>query len=229
MTTGYASTNYPNGVTNTTVGTTLGSFVLPDPTSVHAFVDDFNTFTAANWTITKTQGGASQAVITGDGGILSLINTTATNDLNAIQLAFENFAFTAGKQAWFKARFSLSSATNAAAVIGLQITDTTPLAVSDGVFFSKAAASTTLNAIVEKSSTSTTAVAGTMADNVYAVVGCHYDGNSSVNVFFNDSQVASMAITNLPTHTLTISAAVSNGTSAGQTMNIDYILAATER
>jgi hypothetical protein len=223
------TTNFPSGVSTAGLGSVLETFVLPDPTSVHLYFNDFDTFTAGQWTVTETQAGATQAIINGDGGILSLVNSAASADLNAIQLVNETFAITAGKQAWFKCRFSLSSATNAAAVIGLQITDTTPLAASDGVWFSKAAASTTLNMIVEKSSALTTTAVGTMADGTYVDAGFYYDGVSSVQAFLNGVKVGSSVTTNLPTRTLTISAAVSNGTAAAQTMNVDYILVATER
>ncbi len=230
MTTGASTTNYPNGVTNAAVGSALSTYISVDPTTAHTYFNDFNTYAAADWTVTETQGGATQGIINGDGGILSLINSAANNDLNAIQLANETFAFVAGKQAWFKCRFSLSNATNAAMVIGLQITDTTPLAVSDGVFFSKAAASTTLNMVVEASSTATTTqVATGLANSTYYTAGYYYDGYSTIYAYFNDNQVASSAITNMPTHTLTVSAAVANGTSAGNTLNIDYIGAFTER
>ena len=220
------TTNLATGITNAQVDSALGTFIAPDPTVAYVYFDDFASFIAAEWTITKTQSGATQAVANGLGGILALTNTAANNDLNAIQLANETFAFTAGKRAWFKCRFQLSSATNAAAVIGLQITDTTPLAVSDGVFFSKAAASTTLNLVVEKTSTATTTVVGTMADATYVDAGFYYDGQSAITAYLNGQSVATSVVTNLPTHTLCISAAVSNGTAAAQTMNCDYIFAA---
>jgi hypothetical protein len=227
---GYATTVYPDGVTNAPTGSALQTYVLPDPTTVHTFTDDFNTFAAASWTVTKTQSGATQAIIAGDGGILSLVNTAAAADLNAIQLAFENFAITPGKPCWLKVKFSLSDALHSAAVIGLQITDVTPLAVSDGFYFSKPDASTTVSFVAEKSSAATTTAVGTMASGVLASMGAHYDGNSNITLYFNDVRAGSCAITNLPTHTLTISAAVSNGvTAAAVTMNIDYIVATTER
>lgn len=223
------TTNFPGGVTNAALGSVLESYPVSDPTALHTFFNDFNSFTAAEWTVTETQAGATQGIANGDGGILALVNSAASADLNAIQLVNTTFAIVAGKQAWFKCRFNLSSATNAAAVIGLQVIDTTPLAVTDGVFFSKAAASTTLSLVLAKASALTTTAVGTMADATYVDAGWYYDGASSVQAFLNGVKVASSAITNLPTVGLTISAAVSNGTAAAQTMNVDYILASTER
>ena len=224
-----ATTNLPTGMTNAADGTPLGSYTAFDPSLTHAWFNDFDSFIAAEWTVTETQVGATQGIANGDGGILALVNTAANNDLNAIQLANETFAFTAGKQAWFKARFKLSSATNAAAVIGLQITDTTPLAVTDGVFFSKAAASTTLNLVVEKSSTATTTAVGTMADDTYVEVGFYYNGTDTIVAYLGGQSVATSVVTNLPAHTLCVSIAVANGTAAANTMSIDYLFAATER
>lgn len=223
------TTNLPTGITNADANSVLSTYIAPDPTAAYVYFDDFASFIAAEWTITKTQSGATQAVANGLGGVLSLTNTTASADLNAIQLANETFAFTAGKRAWFKCRFQLSSATNAAAVIGLQITDTTPLAVSDGVFFSKAAASTTLNLVVEKASTATTTAVGVMADNTYVDAGIYYDGQNTITAYLNGASVATSVVTNLPTRTLCISAAVSNGTAAGQTMLVDYVFASADR
>src|SRR5690348_5134520 len=109
------STNYPGGVTNASYESVLGQIPVSDPTALHFWFNDFDSFIPAEWTVTETQAGATQAIINGDGGILSLVNTAASNDLNAIQLLNTTFVITAGKQAWFKCRFSLSSATNAAA------------------------------------------------------------------------------------------------------------------
>lgn len=229
MPVGYPTTNYPNGVTNAAIGSTLQTYVLPDPTSCHTFFNDFDSFTAAQWTVTKTQGGATQAITNAEAGILALVNTTALNDLNSIQLANETFTFQTNKELWFKTKFSVTSALNTNAVIGLQITDATPLVVSDGVFFQTSVGSANLNLVVEKGSVSTAALVGTLVDATYVEVGFHYNGSSSVFIYFNGVNVGSVAVTNLPTRTLCITAAVANGTAAGQTMNVDYILASSER
>lgn len=228
MTTGYSTTNFPNGVTTAAVGSSLDSYVADDPTVVHSYFNDFNNYAAADWTITAT-GSVTNGLVTGDGGILSLVNSAANNDLDSFQSTVEPFVITPGKQAWLKVRFQLSNATNAAAVLGLQITDTTPLAVSDGFYFSKAAASTALNFVTEKASTATTTALGAMANTTYVTAGAHYNGSDKIHLYFNDSMVASCAVTNLPTRTLAITFAVANGTAAANTMLVDYIMIATER
>jgi hypothetical protein len=226
-----ATTVLPAGITNAAVDSALSSYTAMDPAKNHQWFSDFDTFTAADWTVTETQAGATQGLATGDGGWLALVNSAANNDLNAIQLATATFAVDATKACWIKARFKLSNATNAAAVIGLQVIDTTPLAVSDGLFFSKPAAATTLNAAAFKSSTGTTKAIGTMADDTFATCGVHYSPNSSlIYLYFNDVNIGQMVATNFPTGAaLTVSIAVANGTAAANTMSVDYLMVATER
>lgn len=229
MSNGYATTAYPNGVTNAPVGTALQTFSAPDPTISHTYFNDFDSFAAGDWTVTETQAGATQAVAAGDGGWLALVNSAANNDLNSIQLAAASFAITAGKEAWFKTRFKTSSATNAALVIGLIQTTATPLTVTNGVYFIKAAASTSLIARATASSTSSSLTVGTMADDTFLTAGWHYDGGSLISVFLNGNRVGSLPTTNLPSSALNLTIAESNGTAAAITTTIDYVLASTER
>lgn len=225
------STNFPDGVTNVTESATLGSFVNTDPTKAHTWFDDFDSFTAANWTVTETQAGATQGVVDGDGGILALVNSAADDDLNAIQWSKETFKFEAGKRLWFKARFKVSDATQSDLVIGLQITDTTPLAVTDGTYFVKADGSTSLSLVVTKNSTATTTTGvATLADNTYVSVGFVYDGASKIDVYVNDVRVKSSVTTNLcDDEDLTVSIAVQNGEAAAKTLSVDYVFVAKER
>ena len=231
MTAGLSTTNYTSGVTNATQGTALGQFIAPDPTYVHSYFNDFDVYTVGDYTVTTT-GSVTNAVIDGDGGILSMINSASNNDLDAIQLKKQGFYFAnVNKQAWLKARFSLSSATNAAFVLGLQPTDTTPLVVTDGWYFNKAAASTTLSFITKASSTATTTTVGVLADATYVDVGAWYNGVDTTFLYLNGTQVASAVVTNIPATTtgLTLSWAVANGTAAAITLNLDYIFVAIER
>lgn len=225
-----APTRFTSGVTTTTKETTLGQFILPDVTTAHTYFEDFDYYTAANWTVTETQASATQALGNEDGGVLVLTNSASDDDLNALQKVGESFRFAAGKKLWFKARFKVSDATQSDVVIGLQITDTTPLDVTDGVFFLKADGSTTLNLLVEKDGTATTTAVGSLVSDTYATVGFYYDGVASIAVFLNDVQVGLSAVTNLPDdEDLTISFGVQNGEAAAKVMTVDYILAAKER
>ena len=224
------TTNFPYGVTNAPLNTVMQSFGAMDPTVYHQFFNDFDIYTAGDYTNTAT-GSVTNSIIAGDGGLLSMLNSAANNDLDSLQLKAATFQITSGKEAFIKARFKLSNATNAALVLGLIQTTTTPLTVTDGLYLSKAAASTTLQAKAAKSSTATTGTVGTMADDTFVVVGLHYNPDADlITVWLNGNKVGALATTNLPTGVnLNVTMAVANGTAAANTLTVDYLLVATKR
>lgn len=225
-----STTRFPNGVTNVaedSLFAALGQLAGPE---FHTYFEDFDYYTAADWTVTETQAGATQALTDGDGGLLLLTNTAADNDLVALQKVGESYRFESGKKLFFEARFKVSNATQSDVVMGLQITDTTPLDVTDGVFFLKSDDSTTISLLVEKNNTATTTSVGTLADDTYIRLGFYYDGNSSIQAFVNGTYVATSATTNLvDDEDLTISFAIQNGNAVARTMTVDYIYVAKER
>jgi len=231
-----STTNFINGVTNVAGGTALGTYVQSDPTSCHTWFDDFDDYVAAEWTITET-GTGTRAVGNLDGGVLVITNAAADDDANFLQWSgatnaatVETWKFEAGKELWFKARFKLSDATQSDFVMGLQITDTTPLAVTDGLYFLKADGSATLNLLATLNSTSTTTAVGTLVSDTYVTVGYHYDGYSNIEVFLNDTRVANSVTTNLVTdEELTISFGVQNGEAVAKVLSVDYIFVSKKR
>jgi len=229
------TTNFPNGLTNNTAQNALGSLTQLDPTTVHTYFNDFDTYVAGDWTVTETDSGATQALTDADGGVLLITNTAADDDLVALQKKGESFTFTAGKQSYFKARLKVSDATQSDFVIGLQITDTTPLAVSDGVYFLKAdgAATVVLKVIASSTATTTSAIA-TLSNDTYYTFAFYYDGVSYVNYYLgtdtlNPTYLGRSVVTNLPTTELTVSVALQNGEAVAKTMSIDYIFVSKER
>jgi hypothetical protein len=149
----------------------------------------------------------------------------------SLQKKGESFRFESGKALFFEARFKVSDATQSDVVIGLQITDTTPLDVTDGVFFIKADGAATVNFLVEKNNTATTASSiATMADDTYIRLGFYYDGSSAVQYFVNGTYTGSSVTTNLPDdEDMTVTIAIQNGEAAAKTMTVDYIYVAKER
>ena len=230
------STNFTKGVNNITAQNILGQMIQLDPTQMHTYFTDFDEYHAVNWTVTETQAGATQALANVDGGVLLLTNSAADNDLNALQKVGESFKFEAGKKLFFKTRFAVSDATESDFVIGLQITDTTPLAVTDGVYFRKDDGDANLDFVVVKDSTASTATAiATVANNTYLTVGFYYNGVDEVvyaaSVDNNNPTVlGKLAVTNLPDdEELTISFGIQNGEAVAKTMSIDYIFVSKER
>jgi len=225
------TTRFPNGVTNASEDSLFAQLGQPAATEFHTYFEDFDYYTAANWTVTETDSGATQALADGDGGLLLITNTAADNDLVSLQKVGESFRFATGKKLFFEARFKVSDATQSDVVIGLQITDTTPLDVTDGVFFIKADGAATVDFRVEKNNTATTASAmATMANDTYIRLGFYYDGVSAVQYFVNGTYTGSSVTTNLPDdEDLTVTFAIQNGEAAAKTMTVDYIYVAKER
>lgn len=226
-------TRFPNGVTNNDVGSIFNSLKNPDPTQYHTYFEDFDYYVAADWTVTETQAGATQALTDADGGVILLTNTAADNDLNAMQKVGESFLMESGKKAFFRARLKVSDATQSDVVIGLQITDTTPLDVTDGIYFLKADDAATLTVICRKNATtgSTSATVGTIADDTWFTVGWFYDGGDRVYYSFNNTIIGSLdgSSSFLPDTELTVSFAVQNGAAAAKNLSVDYVFAAKER
>lgn len=227
-------TRFPNGVTNVADNALFADMVQPDPTKFHTYFNDFDTYTAGDWVVTETQAAATQALTAGDGGLLLLTNTAADDDLVALQKTPAAFTFTAGKKTFFSCRFKVSDATQSDVVIGLQVVDTTPLDVTDGVYFLKADGSTAISVICRKNattgSTSASSIA-TLANDTYIELGFAYDGEGKVFYEVNGNVVGSLDASSayLPDTDCTVSFAIQNGEAVAKTMTVDYIFVAKER
>lgn len=233
-------TRFDNGMTNNREDHILADLPNADPTKIHTFFTDFDNFVAAEWVITETQAGATQSVVDGDGGLLALVNSAADDDLNAIQWAgnagsvIESFLMAAGKKAWFSARLKVSDATQSDFVIGLQIADTTPLSVTDGIFFQKDDGDTQLDFYVRKDattgSTSATNIA-TVVSDTFLTVSWFYDGISKVFYAVNGVVLGSLSGTSafLPDAALAPSIAIQNGDANARTLTVDFLYASKER
>ena len=224
-------TRFPNGVTNVGEDSPFADLAMPAPTKFHTYFEDFDYYVAGNWTVTETQAGATQALTDGDGGLLLITNTAADDDLVALQKVGESYRFASGKELFFEARFKVSDATQSDVVIGLQITDATPLDVSDGVFFIKADGSTSVSLLVEKNNTATTTSSvATMANDTFISLGFYYDGASSIQYSVNGVVKGTSVTTNLvDDEDLTVSIALQNGEAVAKTMTVDYVFVAKER
>ncbi len=230
-------TRFTSGVTTADRTAALGFFGLPDPTGWHVYFNDFDTFNTAEWTITTVEAGAgsaTEALTDADGGVLLVTNDAADNDADFFNKVGESFLLESGKRAFFKARFKVSDATQSDFVMGLQVTDTTPLDATDGIYFMKDDGDALLDVYCRKNattgSTSATGIA-TVVSDTYMTVGLAYDGKSSLAYFVNDVQLGTLDASSsyLPDTELTISFGIQNGEAVAKTMSVDYILAAKER
>lgn len=229
------TSRFTNGVTNVTRENVLGQLKTLDPTTNHEYFNDFDTYVAGNWNITSV-GAATRALTDEDGGILLITNAAADNDSSFLQKKGESFLIEVGKKAFFKARLKVSDATQSEFIIGLQITDTAPLDVSDGIFFQKDDGDANLDFHVEKDNTASTDTAiATIVDNTYITIAFFYNGINEVRYYAgtddrNPVALGSLPVTNLPDdEELTISFGIQNGEASAKTMSVDYIFAAKER
>jgi hypothetical protein len=228
------TTRFVNGLTTAKKTQPLGEFILPDVTKAHIYFNDFDNYTAADWTITTTEyglGDATEALADEDGGVLLITNDDADDDADFFNKVGESFKFESGKKLWFEARFKTSDATQTDIVMGLQVTDTAPLDVDDGVFFQKDDGDANIDFHVEKNDTATSATAiTTLADDTFIRLSFYYNGDDKIFYYADGVALGSSVTTNLPDDTeLTISFGIQNGAAAAKTLSVDYILAAKER
>ena len=229
------TTHFTSGVTNVSGDGTLGKLKAPAPHKYHSYFNDFDTYLASDWTITTTEAGtgtATEALADGDGGLLLVTNAAGDNDHDFFQLVKEGYKYEAGKQLAFNIRFKTSDATQTDIVAGLQLTDTTPLDVTDGIFFLKEDGSTSISFIVEKDSTqSTLTLPNALADDTFMTLGFVFDPKDQKFHVFQDNVLAGTVVnTNAPDdEELTVSFGVQNGEAAAKTMTIDYVGAMKER
>ena len=235
-------THFPNGVSNRTKGHPLFNYPYLDPSKYYTYFDDFFEYHSGIYTITTTEAGsgnASEAITSGAGGQLLITNDDADNDLDFFQLKGESFKWDSTKSMFFSARFKTNDATQSEIIMGLQITDTTPLDVTDGIFFLKVDADTKPDLIIEKDNTSTLSILemDAMEDDTFVTLSFEYDpldvatGGAVFRAYQDNVQVGEITgTTNAPDdEDLTISFGIQNGEAAAKTLTIDFILVAVER
>ncbi len=229
---------FTSGISTREKLSAFGDFPLPDWTQWHLWYDDFDNYQVAQWVVTRVGTTPTEVVQNADGGVL-LLTMAATDDSSAslqwsgndLATTAETFRFAVGKRLFYKARFQVSDALQSDFVLGLQITDTTPLAVSDGVYFRKDDGDTNLDFVVIKASVATTETAfSTVASATWTELAFYYDGKSGIKFFKDDVHLGTSVLTNLPdTEELTISIHMQNGEAVAKTMSLDFIFVAKER
>ena len=236
-------THFPNGVSNQVKGNPLFNYPYMDPFKYYTYHDDFFEYHAGIYTITTVEGGSGAATeaisSSGVGGVLLITNDDADNDLDFFQLKGESFKWDSSKRMFFTSRFKTNDVTQSEIIMGLQITDTSPLDVTDGIFFLKLDGDTQPDFIIEKDNSSTLSVLemSAMANDTFVTLSFEYDpldvatGGPVFRAYQDNVKVGEIAsTTNAPDdENLTISFGVKNGEAVAKTLTIDYILAAVER
>lgn len=225
------NTNFENGVTNRNAANIFGSMAQLDPTRFHNYMEDFDYYVAADWNVTEV-GSATQVLTDADGGVLLITNAGADNNSSFSQKDGESFLFEASKPLYFRAGFEVNGATQSDIVMGLQITDTTPLAVSDGVYFIKADGTDLMFLVAVKDSVTVTGSEGiTLADDTPITLEFYWDGIDRIYYGFNGNVIGHITPgASLPDdEVLTVSFGIQNGEAVAKTMAVDYVFVAKER
>lgn len=229
---------FPYGVSTAKVQTPFGNYPNPSPLVTHDDFDDFDRFAAAEWTITRVGTTPTEALTDGNGGLLLLTTIASAASSTFLQKVGASFLPAQGKQLWFATRFKVSSATDTQMVAGLQVTDTTPLDVTDGMYFVKPTAATATVDFVCRKDASTGSISSlavaTLADDTFIDLAFYYDGKQTVNIFVNGKNTVDVNLTSTPTaylpdSALRVSFGVQNGASTARTATWDYLFASVQR
>jgi len=127
-----------------------------NPAFYHQFFDDFDNQLGPTgaWTVSPTPA-LSVVHTPGDGGLALFTTLAAAGSASSIQLPAASFTATPPQKQFFECRMQVATLTTNAWVAGLVNTTATPLTagqITDGIYFNKAAGSTTINLIVVKAS-----------------------------------------------------------------------------
>lgn len=225
-------TRLPAGLSTRKPTDPFANYFHPDQTDEHRYIDDFNTYTAGNWTITVV-GTSTPALIAGDGGILSIATSAASSDATYLQKLPESFSFETGKQAWFSIRLQVSALTSVV-VAGLQVTDTTPEDVTDGIYFLSTTGTGAITAFVRRNATTGSASIpiGNLVAGTYTELAWYWDGKDTVS-FWQDrvqkGSITGVAANYLPDTTTAVSFGVRTTSATAKTMLVDYFFTSKSR
>ncbi len=228
-----APTRLPSGVGTVKASNPLGMFGMPDPTKVHTFWDDFNTFDSNQWTLTATSVGAGTsavAIADADGGIARITTAANENDGLFAEGIGEIFLLETGKQFWFKTRLSVGDAIQSDLIVGLHSTDTTPLdATLRAAFISEDGSANVFFNVDDNTTDADSSTVTTLADDTFVTLAAYYDGGTEIKLYANDLRVTTMTGVSLPGAEMAIGFGYLNGAAGAETTDFDYIFAAKER
>ncbi len=225
-------TRYSNGVSTNDAQYLNGNFPLPAPfttsgsslTGVAQYANDF-TESVAEYTVT---GASSTFALTDGNGGLGLITPGGASTATAAYKTASNVAFVAGNQVWFSTRIKASLVSGTKAFyVGLR----NGSAVTNGLWFAKAASSTSVNLVSTVASVSTTLVTGvaTAVDDTFLELGYYFDGVDLL-VYSDNTVVARVTApvigTNIPS--VNLGTVMQITPTATDTLTVDYISASVE-
>ena len=245
------TTRLPGGATNAAPWQTMGNSGVPDPSWAHIYHDDFDKYTATDWTITLTGAGTNALAASSDGGQLQSVTTTAINDAVLTQPKYPTFQIYGAaiqKSSYFKWSGTISDALNSTLFFGW-IGATTPLTPTDGIYISSPSGGAGLNLVLVKASVVTTIpfpASCVIVNGVNFEVGIEVDYLGNVAGYFNPTtgnngtlsqfntiggrgRVVSVLAPTLTTAFFAPTFGVKTATAAAKTLTTDFVTAVKER
>ncbi len=229
-------TTHFSGVTNIPSSHPLGRLGTMHPARWMIDGDDFfKDETGIATSYTETLVGTGTSVLTaGDGGLLLITNSAAGSDSVALQRPTANMLLDTQKDAFFETRLKINDVTQSLLVAGLQSDDTTPFAVTDGIYFDKPDGSAVVSLAMFKASAGsvTLATVATLVNDTFVKLQWYYDASAARLYFGTDDVVRGYtdALTNFPnTVNLLGSFALQNGEAVAKNMTVDYWFGGRQR
>lgn len=228
------TTRFPNGMTTAAKSDTLGQFVLPDSTTAHTYMEDYDYYIAAEWTIGAT-GSPTIAQLDFDGGAVRVSGTGGSgSNFGSLSKTGANFKPEIGKEMWFKARLLPNSVGEQIVLAGLQAPNTDPFVAAtsqDGIFLKNNSVADTLSLFLQKDGNETEFLLGDMPALSEFEIGWHFDGIETIKGYLNDKLLGTALIdSNFPDDAvLSPTWGTHNNSATARALTVDYLFAAKER
>jgi hypothetical protein len=230
-------TRFTSGISTVASTDPLGQLGIADPTQWHVFFDDFNDYTAGDWSLDTLEAGAgsaTEAVSDAQFGILLLTNAAGDNDRDFLSTQAETVTFTAGKKVFFECRCLISEATQADSIVGLipdvgTTNDPIGTAPVDGIYFRKDDGDTNWDIISRDTSATVSEDTGIATATTGMVVLSFYYNGEGVCQYWVDGSLGGQLDGTATTNLLSPTFGIQNGSGDVRTMQIDYLFCAQER
>ena len=228
-----APSRFTSGVTNRPKADPMGMLGMPDPTKFHTFFNDFDVYTAGDWTETAVSvgtGTSAAAIADADGGIMRITTAANENDGLFIESQGESFLVESGKQMWIKARIAVGDAIQSDLILGLHSTDTTPLdATMRFAFISEDGSASLFFNVDDNTTDADSSTVATLADDTFIELGAYYDGAGSIELWADGAHITTMTSVGVPGAEMAIGIGYLNGAAGAETSDVDYITIVKER
>lgn len=230
-------TNLPGGLSPFLNHTLLGDLPWPMPLDVTAFFQDFHRFDDSEGWDADSGNFTGVANIAGNGGLIQIGTTATASNTGYIVLSNLNEVDSfevSGRRNWFSTRLQPDENTNINWATGLQTyaattapTDTA--SVTNGVWFHHNSGSSDIEFIVKSPSGTTTVPLISDYDPSDFVTLTWRLGRNGTFEATVDSELFIIPTTNLPTVSLQLKMGAQTTENVNHFINIDYVLAASDR